>query len=415
MESEKRSLGFSSIPEILEEIRGGRMIVLVDDEDRENEGDLCLAAEKITPQVINFMITHGRGLVCVPLDAAIVERLRLEPQSTQNSSRMGTSFTVSVEARHGVTTGISAADRATTIRLLASDDCRPDDLVRPGHVFPIRAQPGGVLVRSGHTEGVVDLCRIAGLKPAGVVCEILKDDGTMARVPDLVEFARTHRLKMTSIAELIEYRRRNERLIERRLKLRLPTRFGEFDVYVYRSLVDADPHLALTRGIADPELEGPPIEEPVLVRVHSSCFTGDLLGSLLCDCGSQLEHALAQIGRAQRGILLYMNQEGRGIGLENKLRAYYLQQTQGLDTVEANRALGFPEDVRHYGIGAQILRDLGVRKLRLLTNNPRKYHAIKGYQLEIVERVPIEIPPNDRNIGYLTAKRDKLGHDLRQL
>jgi 3,4-dihydroxy 2-butanone 4-phosphate synthase/GTP cyclohydrolase II len=408
----------SPIPEILDELRAGRMIVLVDDEDRENEGDLCMAAEKVTPAAINFMVKHGRGLVCVPMEAERIDRLALEPQARANTSRHGTAFTVSVDARYGIATGISAADRATTILAMLRPECRPEDLVRPGHVFPLRAEPGGTLVRTGHTEGMVDLCKLAGLQPAGIVCEILNEDGTMARLPDLERFAAPHGLKMTSIAEIIEWRRANERLVERTLSIKLPTRFGEFDVHLYHSIVDRDPHVALTMGLPDPARRAPdaaPIADPILVRVHSSCFTGDLLESLRCDCGDQLHSALAQIGREAKGVLLYMQQEGRGIGLENKLRAYYLQQTAGMNTVEANRALGFPDDVRHYGVGAQILRDLGVQKIRLLTNNPRKYHAIRGYHLEIVERVPIEIAPNDSNRDYLRTKRDKLGHDLRNL
>jgi 3,4-dihydroxy 2-butanone 4-phosphate synthase/GTP cyclohydrolase II len=405
----------SPIPEILDELRAGRMVILVDDEDRENEGDLCVAAELVTPETINFMARYGRGLICMPLDAERGDRLGLEPQARSNTSRHGTAFTVSIDARRGITTGISAADRATTIRTAARPECRAEELVRPGHVLPLRAEPGGVLVRTGHTEGIVDLCRLAGLQTAGVVCEILNDDGTMARLPDLVRFAREHGLKITSIAEIIEWRRHHEKLVERTVSIKLPTLFGEFDVHLYRSLVDRDPHVALTMGLPDPATRTLEIEEAVLVRVHSSCFTGDLLESLRCDCGSQLKSALAQIGREGKGIVLYMQQEGRGIGLENKLRAYALQQQQGLDTVEANRALGLPDDVRHYGIGAQILRDLGVKRIRLLTNNPRKYHAIRGYELEIVERVAIEIPPNDDNRDYLRAKRDKLGHDLRNL
>jgi len=411
-------MSFSPIPEILDELRAGRMIILVDDEDRENEGDLCIAAERITPAAINFMVTWGRGLVCLPLEADRIDRLGLEPQARANTSRHGTAFTVSVDARFGITTGISAADRAATILTAIRPECRPEDLVRPGHVMPLRAEPGGVLVRTGHTEGIVDLCRLAGLAPAGVVCEILNDDGTMARLADLERVAARHALKMTSIAAIIEWRREHEKLVERTLSLKLPTRFGEFDVHLYHSLVDRDPHVALTMGLPDPNRAAGAeaiIPEPVLVRVHSSCFTGDLLESLRCDCGAQLHQALAQIGRERRGVLLYMQQEGRGIGLENKLRAYYLQQSAGMDTIEANRALGFPDDVRHYGVGAQILRDLGVRKIRLLTNNPRKYHAIRGYHLEIVERVPIEIASTDESRDYLRTKRDKLGHDLRNL
>jgi 3,4-dihydroxy 2-butanone 4-phosphate synthase/GTP cyclohydrolase II len=405
----------SPIHEILEELRAGRMIVLVDDEDRENEGDVCMAAEAVTPEAINFMARQACGLICMPMEAERVDRLGLEPQARTNTSRHGTAFTVMVDARAGITTGISAADRAATIRMAARPDCRPDDLVRPGHVPPLRAEPGGVLVRTGHTEGIVDLCRMAGLQPAGVVCEVTNQDGTMARLPDLERFCAQHGLKMTSIAEIIEWRRAHERLIERTVSIKLPTRYGEFDVHLYRSLVDRDPHVAITMGIPDPALRVAPIEEALLVRVHSSCFTGDLLESLRCDCGDQLHAALGQIAREGKGALLYMQQEGRGIGLENKLRAYQLQMSRGLDTVEANRALGLPDDVRHYGIGAQILRDLGIQRIRLLTNNPRKYHAIKGYQLEIVERVALETPAHDHNRDYLRTKRDKLGHDLRNL
>ena len=408
-------MGFTPIPEVLAQLRTGRLVVLVDDEDRENEGDLCIAAEKITPEAINFMAKHARGLICLPLEAERCEKLGLEPQARVNSSRHGTNFTVSIDARAGITTGISAADRAATILATIRPECRPQDLVRPGHIFPLRAEPGGVLVRTGHTEGMVDLCRLAGLDPAGVVCEILNDDGTMARLPDLERFAEKHGLALTSIAEIIEYRRQHEKLVERTLSLKLPTRYGEFDVHLYRSLVDRDPHVALTMGLPDPAVCTAPIDDALLVRVHSSCFTGDLLESLRCDCGSQLQNALAQIGREKKGVLLYMQQEGRGIGLENKLRAYALQQQQGLDTVEANRALGFPDDIRHYGVGAQILRDLGVQRIRLLTNNPRKYHAIRGYQLEIVERLSIETAPTAENTDYLRTKRDKLGHDLRNL
>ena len=406
---------FAPIPEILEELRAGRIIILCDDEDRENEGDFCMAAEKITPEAVNFMITHGRGLVCVPLESDRIETLGLHPQSPVNNARLGTNFTVSVDARVGITTGISSADRATTIAALIDDQSTAADLVRPGHLFPLRAEPGGVLVRTGHTEGIIDLCRLAGIKPAGVICEILNADGTMARVPELQRIAAEHKLKMTSIAELIEYRRSHERLIERGIRLKLPTNFGEFDLNLYHSVVDRDPHIALSRGLPDPRTNPPPSEQPVLVRVHSSCFTGDLLDSLLCDCGSQLQRALAQIGKAERGVLLYMQQEGRGIGLENKLKAYQLQQDEGMDTVEANQALGFPDDIRHYGIGAQILRDLGVRKIQLLTNNPRKYHAIKGYNLQIVERVALQVPATEENKRYLRTKRDKLGHDLKGL
>ncbi len=408
-------MSFHSIPEILDELRAGRMIILLDDEDRENEGDLCMAAEKVTPEAINFMITHGRGLVCVPVEKERAEQLRLHPQSLINDAALGTKFTVSVDARRGITTGISAADRAETIRQIIREDCQPSDLVRPGHVFPLSAEPGGVLVRTGHTEGMVDLCRLAGLEPAGIICEILNEDGAMARTPDLEKFAETHGLKMTSIAELIEYRRQHEKLVERTLHVKLPTKYGEFDVSLYRSMVDRDPHLAITQGIPEPAEYAEPLEDPVLVRVHSSCFTGDLLESLRCEDSSQLHLALEKISQADMGIVLYMQQEDRGIGLENKLKAYAQQQSQGKDAVEDDKALGFPDDIRHYGVGAQILRDLGVRKLRLLTNNPRKYNAIKGYNLQITERVPLEVDSDSENAESLKTEGDKLGHGEKRL
>ncbi len=410
-----KTSAFSPIPEALQDLRDGRMIVLVDDEDRENEGDLCCAAEFVTPAIVNFMAKEARGLICLALAPEIVDRLELPLQTLDNSSRFGTAFTVSIEARHGVTTGISAADRARTIQVAIQDDVSPSDLVRPGHVFPLRAKAGGTLVRAGQTEGIVDLARLAGLKPAGVICEVMNDDGTMARVPDLEKFIAKHQIKMCSVDDLIAYRRRHERLVEHTVMVDLPTRFGvDFDVHVYRSKIDERAHLALCLGIPKPVAEAgaPPINDPVLVRVHSECLTGDLLGSMLCDCGPQLHLALQAIANAGQGILLYMRQEGRGIGLENKLRAYHLQQTQGLDTVEANQALGFPDDIRDYGIGAQILRHLGVRQLRLLTNNPRKYHGLKGYGLSIAERVPIVVEPNPRNSKYLKTKAEKLGHDF---
>ncbi len=404
---------FRPIPELLEEMRSGRMIVLVDDEDRENEGDICCAAQFVTPEIINFMAKHARGLICLALDSQIVDQLELPLQSNENTSKFGTAFTVSIEARSGVTTGISAADRARTIQTAIKDDAKPADLARPGHVFPLRAKDGGTLVRAGQTEGIVDLARLAGLKPAGVICEIMNDDGTMARVPDLIRFCKAHGIKMGSIADLIAYRRRHEKLVERTVSVKLPSRFGaDFDLHVYRSRIDGVAHLALTLGLPQPSADGPTpeIPTPVLVRVHSECLTGDVLGSLLCDCGSQLHQAIEKIVAHGSGVLLYVRQEGRGIGLENKLRAYHLQQTQGLDTVEANTALGFPPDVREYGTGAQILLDLGVRQMRLLTNNPRKYHAMKGYGLTIAAREPIQTDPNPSNVKYLRTKKDKMGH-----
>ena len=408
----------SPIPEVLDALRQGRMVVLCDDQERENEGDLVIAAEKVTPEAITFMVVHGRGLVCLALTAERADRLGLPPMTAANTSRFGTAFTVSVDAAEGVTTGISAADRARTILAAAADDAHPEDLVRPGHVFPLRAREGGVLVRAGQTEGSVDLMRLTGLKPAAVICEVMNDDGTMARVPHLEVFCRQFGLLMCSIADLIRYRVQKERLVERAVTgVTLPTELGTFDLIAYRSMVDPRPHLALTLGGVGREVEGvvPPETQPVLVRMHSECLTGDVFGSKLCDCGSQLSVAMERIAREGKGAIVYMRQEGRGIGLENKLRAYRLQQVEGLDTVEANERLGFQADLRDYGIGAQIMRDLGLTKVRLLTNNPRKVVAVTGYGLEIVERVPLEIPPNVHNMRYLLAKRDKLGHILGNL
>lgn len=400
-----KSSGFNTIEEAIEDFRAGKIIMVVDDEDRENEGDFILAAEKVTPEAINFMAKYGRGLICVPMTRQRLEELDLTLMVSENTAPLGTNFTVSVDARHGITTGISATDRATTIKLLVDPATRPGDLARPGHVFPLRAMDGGVLVRAGHTEAVVDLARIAGMQHhAGVLCEIMDEDGSMARVPKLLEIARKFGLKIITIADLIEYRRKTERLVRRTETIDFPTRYGHFTLHMYESNVDTCEHLALVKGEIDSS-------EPILVRVHSQCLTGDILGSLRCDCGEQLAHALMQIEREGRGVLLYMRQEGRGIGLANKIHAYRLQD-EGKDTVEANEALGFKPDLRHYGIGAQILHDLGVRRIRLLTNNPKKIVGLEGYGLEICDRVPIEVPSNPYNVRYLQTKRDKLGHLL---
>jgi 3,4-dihydroxy 2-butanone 4-phosphate synthase/GTP cyclohydrolase II len=395
---------FASIEEALVEIKEGRMVVVVDDEDRENEGDLTMAAQFVTPQAINFMALHGRGLICLSLTAEKAEVLNLEPMARVNQSRLGTAFTVSIEAREGVTTGISAADRARTIQVAIDPDSRSQDLVQPGHVFPLIARPGGVLARAGQTEAAVDLARLAGLTPAGVICEIMNDDGTMARVPDLVTYCEHHGLKMITVADLIRYRRRTEKLVRQVAAVQLPTRFGEFMAYGYESLLDGEQHLAVVKG----DVAGQP---DVLVRVHSECLTGDVFHSLRCDCGDQLMTALAAIEREGRGVLLYMAQEGRGIGLLNKLRAYELQEL-GRDTVEANEELGFAPDLRDYGIGAQILADLGLSSIRIMTNNPRKLVGLEGYGLKVTERVPLEVKPTDFNLRYLQVKKEKLGHML---
>jgi 3,4-dihydroxy 2-butanone 4-phosphate synthase/GTP cyclohydrolase II len=410
--------GFCPIEEALAEVAAGRLIVLVDDENRENEGDLVIAAEKVTPEAINFMIRNGCGIVCLAMAPALCDRLHLELQPANTPDPQATPFTQKIDARTGITTGTSAFDRARTIQVAIDPRSTAHDLVRgKGHVDGLRAREGGVLVRAGHTEGSVDLARLAGLREAAVICEILKPDGHMARLPDLREFCRQHQLKMCTIEDLIKYRRQRERLIRRELTLRLPTRFGEFDLFVYTSLVDPEPHLALCKGGVGVEIGGcvPVQEEPVLVRVHSQCLTGDIFESMLCDCGSQLHQAMAQVQEAGKGVILYMRQEGRGIGLLPKLKAYQLQQEEGLDTVEANRRLGFGPDLRHYGIGAQILHDLGVRDIRLLTNNPTKVVGLEGYGLRIVERIQIQVPPNENNRRYLKTKRDKLGHLLDEM
>jgi 3,4-dihydroxy 2-butanone 4-phosphate synthase/GTP cyclohydrolase II len=399
-------MSVSTIQEAIEDIRNGKMVILVDDEDRENEGDLCMAAEFITPEAINFMARYGRGLICLTLTEDHADRLGLTPMTRDNRSRFGTAFTVSIEAKQGVTTGISAYDRATTIRAAVADGAKAEDLVSPGHIFPIRARKGGVLFRTGQTEGSVDLARLARLKPAGVICEVMKDDGTMARMPDLEIFSKEHGIRICTIADLIDFRMQHESLIRRAAMARVPTRYGgDFTLTVYENDVDDTLHIALVKGEIRPEDE-------VLVRVHSECVTGDLFGSERCDCGDQLHTAMKMVEQEGKGVIVYMHQEGRGIGLVNKIKAYALQE-QGQDTVEANLALGFKADLRDYGIGAQILVDQGVRKMRLMTNNPKKVVGLEGYGIKIVGRVPIEIQPNENNIKYLTTKKKKMGHMLK--
>lgn len=394
---------FSKIEEALEELKKGNMIIVVDDEDRENEGDLLMAASKATPEAVNFMATHGRGLICVPMAEERLKDLLIEPMTSNNTDAKETAFTVSVDCR-SCSTGISAFERADTIKALVNPDTKPEDLTKPGHIFPLKARKGGVLKRAGHTEAAVDLARMAGLYPAGVICEIMKDDGTMARLPDLIDYSKKHQLKMITIADLIKHRSQEEKLIYKAADAFMPTKYGEFRVMAYESTINDEHHVALVKGDVT-------TDEPVLVRVHSECLTGDAFGSLRCDCGEQFAEAARMIEQEGRGVLLYMRQEGRGIGLVNKIRAYELQDT-GVDTVDANVMLGFPADLRDYGIGAQILKDIGIKKLRLITNNPKKLKGLSGYGLEVIERVPIEVDSNIKNEKYLHTKKERMGHML---
>jgi 3,4-dihydroxy 2-butanone 4-phosphate synthase/GTP cyclohydrolase II len=409
-------MAFAPIPEILEELKAGRMIVLMDDEDRENEGDLVVAADKCTPEAINFMVTHGRGTVCLSLTGERCDKLQLHPQTDLNTTQLGTAFTVTIDAakKFGVSTGVSAKDRATTIQVAIAEDAQPQDLNRPGHMNPLRARDGGVLVRSGQTEGSVDLARLAGLKPAAVICEILRPNGEMMRRIELEEYCKEHKLKMCTIADLISYRLKREQFVRRIESVHLPTRWGNFRLFAYQSVIDTQPHLALCMGGVGelgPDGAAIPQEDPILVRVHSECLTGDVFGSGKCDCGDQLDTAMRMIASEGKGVLVYLRQEGRGIGLANKLHAYALQE-KGLDTVEANQRLGLPVDKRDYGIGSQILRDLGLKNIRIMTNNPKKIYGIEGYGLHVVEEVPIRIEPGEHNRGYLETKKEKMGHKL---